>query len=61
MQYQENEAVFSIPEGEIMEGNIPSNKLKLVEAWIEIHADELLANWNLAVSGEQIFKIEPLK
>ena len=34
---------------------------KLVEAWIELHSDELMANWRLAQDGEQIFKIEPLK
>jgi len=33
----------------------------LVQAWIEIHREELLANWQLAVNGEELFKIEPLK
>lgn len=35
--------------------------MKLVQAWIEIHNDELLADWELAVNGETIFKIDPLK
>ncbi|HHG85050.1 MAG TPA: DUF4160 domain-containing protein [Bacteroidetes bacterium] len=35
--------------------------MKLVQAWIEIHKDELMADWELASNGEQIFKIEPLK
>jgi len=34
---------------------------RLVEAWIEIHQDELMADWQLAVSGQQPFKIEPLR
>lgn len=55
------EAVIGIPEGNILEGSLPANKLKLVDAWIEIHKEELLANWELAVKGEQVFKIEPLK
>lgn len=38
-----------------------SAKLKLVLAWIEIHQDELMANWELATAGEQIFKIDPLR
>jgi hypothetical protein len=59
--YQDNEAVLSIPEGEIIEGSIPSNKMKLVQAWMEIHRDELLADWKLAADGQQIFKIDPLK
>jgi len=35
--------------------------MKLVLAWIEIHNDELIADWQLAISGETIFKIDPLK
>jgi hypothetical protein len=36
-------------------------KVKLVEAWIELHQDELMANWQLAVTGQRVFPIEPLK
>jgi hypothetical protein len=32
-----------------------------MEMWIEIHKDELLANWELAINGQEVFKIEPLK
>ena len=32
-----------------------------VHAWIEIHQDELMADWRLAIQGEPIFKIDPLK
>ena len=60
-QYGEEEAVISIPEGEIIEGSLRTAKLKLVQAWMEIHRDELMADWNLAVTGQQVFKIEPLK
>jgi hypothetical protein len=35
--------------------------MKLVQAWIEIHKEELLANWELALNGQEAFKIEPLK
>ena len=44
-----------------MEGSIPNNKMKLVEDWIEIHKEDLLTNWELAVNGQEVFKIEPLK
>ena len=60
-KFQETEIVLSIPEGDILEGSIPNNKLKLLLAWIEIHRDELMANWELASKGEQVFKIDPLK
>jgi len=61
VKYQEQEAVFTIPNGNIIEGSIKSNKRKLVEAWIEIHQEELMADWDLAINGNSIFKIEPLK
>jgi uncharacterized membrane protein YcaP (DUF421 family) len=33
VQYSDEEAVISIPDGEIMEGSLRKAKLKLVEAW----------------------------
>ena len=61
VKYQEQEAVFTIPNGTIIEGSIKSNKRKLVEAWIEIHQEELMADWDLAINGNNVFKIKPLK
>ncbi len=61
VKYQEYEVVVSIPEGAVLEGKIPIPKMKLLQAWIELHKDELVANWHLAVSGEQPYKIEPLR
>ena len=34
VKYQEHEAVLGIPDGDLLEGFLPSNKLKLVTAWI---------------------------
>ena len=61
VKYQGDETVLSIPEGEVLEGKINNKKLRLVQAWIEIHKDELMADWELASEGETIFKIDPLK
>ena len=61
VKYQNDEAVFSIIDGNLIEGKLPKNKIKLVEAWIEIHREDLIADWQLAIEGQQIFKIEPLK
>jgi hypothetical protein len=60
-KYQEYEVVVSIPEGEVLAGEIPKAKMKLLEAWIELHKDELMANWELALSGQELYKIEPLR
>ena len=56
-----NEAVISIPNGELLDGELPPAKMRLVLAWIEIHKDELMADWDLAVSGQPPFKIDPLR
>ena len=61
VKFQDEEAVVSIPDGTILEGTLPSAKYKLVAAWIEIHRDELVADWELAINGNSIFKIDPLK
>jgi hypothetical protein len=60
VEYQAEEAVVSIPEGNILAGGIPANKMKLVQAWIEIHHDELIADWAIAIKGGEIFRIDPL-
>jgi hypothetical protein len=61
VKYQEEEAVISILDGSVLDGSLKANKMKLVLAWMEIHNDELLADWDLAIKGEAIYKIDPLK
>ncbi len=61
MEYQGENAVVSIPDGDLLERQLPAKKLKLVQAWIAINEDELMADWTLAVKGEPIFKIDPLR
>lgn len=61
VKYGEMEAVYEIPSGRLLEGSLPSNKEKLVLAWIEIHQEDLTANWELAVTGNKVFRIDPLK
>lgn len=61
VRYQDEEAVFAITDGEMIEGKLKFNKLRLVQAWIEIHRDELMADWLLASQGQTVFTIDPLK
>jgi hypothetical protein len=61
VKYQDHEVIVSIPEGQVLEGSIPGPKMKLLEAAIELHKDELVADWELAVAGEHPYKIEPLR
>ena len=59
-RYAEFEASISIDDGEILAGDLPRKHLRLVLAWVELHRDELMANWELAVGGENPYKISPL-
>ena len=60
-KFQGQDASFSILDGTVLSGEIPLSKTRLVQAWIEIHRESLMADWELAVNGEQPFAIEPLK
>ncbi len=61
VRYQEHEAVVAIPDGDTIEGSLPGGKMKLLRAWVEIHTDELMADWELASSGRGVFPIDPLR
>lgn len=58
--YGDAEVVVAL-DGEVLEGSLPAKQMKLLLAWMTIHEDELLANWNLLSDGEGYFKIEPLR
>jgi hypothetical protein len=60
-KYQGQDATFSITDGAVIAGEIPAAKTKLVQAWIEIHREELMADWDLAINGEPLFRIDPLR
>ena len=60
-EYAEHHASISIADGTVLAGSLPPAKMKLVQAWIEIHREDLVADWKLAVAGDTVFKIDPLK
>ena len=61
VRYQGQEAAISIEDGSILDGQFPLKQYKLVQAWIEIHKEDLYADWELAVNGEDPFRIAPLQ
>jgi Domain of unknown function (DUF4160) len=61
VEYAGTEAVYELPSGDLLEGTFPSKQHKLVQAWVVLHSEELMADWTLAVSGTTPYKIEPLK
>lgn len=55
--YQEDKAVIEIPSGTILDGKLPPAKMKLISAWIELRQEELKADWQLALNGNQCLKL----
>jgi hypothetical protein len=61
VRYQGAKAAVAIDTGEVLAGDFPVRQLKLVQAWIELHREELMADWALAQEGVEPFRIAPLQ
>ena len=61
-EYSGVEIVMAL-DGTVIEGEkqFPKNKQKMLEVWMDIHREDLEANWKLLSNGEQFFRIDPLK
>jgi len=57
VKYSDFEANIYIENGALLNGDLPVSKLKLVQAWAEIHKDELLLMWE----SKNFHKINPLQ
>ncbi len=58
--YQDSAGVFTIAPVDIAAGSLPTRQLRLVEAWAEMHQDELLADWEKLRDGSIPDPIKPL-
>ena len=59
--YQGDSAVFAISSVSLLAGSLPRKQQRLVEAWGELHQEELLADWGLLLEGRSIMPIKPLE
>lgn len=57
--YGEYEASIGL-DGELLSGSIPLKKLRLIQAWMILHEEELYKAWNNAVQGLPFEDIKPL-
>ena len=46
--------------GIVTAGYLPRRQLRLVLAWVELHGDELMQNWELARDGQPLRSIQGL-
>ena len=59
--YMDEVAVMAIDPIELLAGSLPRRQLRFVEAWAELHQDELIADWQLLQDGQPPRPIEPLE
>ncbi len=59
-QYAEYKVIVYL-DGWIVEGKFPKRALNMLLDWAEQHKEALLEDWNLAMSQQLPYKIEPLK
>lgn len=58
--YQNEVAIYAIDEIELMAGSLPKRQSRLIEAWAEIHQEELLSDWDRLQNGQPPLPIDPL-
>ena len=59
--YQDDVAIFGIDPVDSIAGTLPRRQRRLVEAWAELHQEELMADWDRLQAGRPPQPIEPLK
>jgi hypothetical protein len=60
IKYQDDFAIMDITTGKITAGHLSVRHRRLVQAWVEIHREELMANWECCQNGIKPLKINPL-
>lgn len=59
--YGEFEVLINIKTLEIMKGTMPRRALALVLEWASLHRDELMEDWKLCETRQNLKTIEPLE
>jgi hypothetical protein len=59
--YQDDTAIFGLDPVDLMAGSLPRRRRRLVEAWAELHQEELLAAWQRLQNGEPPSPVDPLE
>ena len=59
-EYGEYEAVFSIKDGEMIQGKLPKIAKKLVKKWYKLQQDKILETWEHIQNDELFDKVPPL-
>lgn len=60
VKYNEYEISITL-DGNVISGDMPLKQMKLLQAWMEIHKDELTASWYSYNNDGEIIKIKGLE
>ena len=59
--YHHNDvAVYGVNPVELISGGLPKRPQRMVEAWAELHQQELMENWERLQAGHRPLPIAPL-
>ena len=58
--YQDNAVSIAVDTIEVLAGALPRKQQRLVEAWAELHQDELLDAWRAMLARQPLNKIDPI-
>lgn len=61
VRYQNYRASIDLENGIVLAGELPPRQLRMVQVWMDLHQEELMADWELAKEGQEPYRIEPLK
>ncbi len=56
-----NYKIYVEIESGIVNGKFPKRALRAVLDWYDLHKDELIQDWHLAINDQPLNKIEPLE
>lgn len=59
-KYAGQTGVFSLPDLRLVEGSLPRRVISLVLEWAFDHREELLNDWELALTKQPLVPIPPL-
>jgi hypothetical protein len=59
--YQEHVAIYTVEPPELIGGGLPKRQQRFVEAWAELHREDLLSDWALLQQGKRPYPIKPLQ
>ena len=59
--YQDAVAIYGVDPVELMAGSMCRRQRRLVEAWAELHQQELMEDWQRLQAGHSPLPVQPLE